>query len=301
MANRVVPPTWREIARRLWRVLRRTVELYGEFETGQRAAALAYYGLLSIFPLLLLLVTLLSRWVTTAIAQQTVLTLLQGISPFVPDIIVENIEYVVAARGPLNLVAAVGLTWSASGLFAAITHALDRIWNPKGGRTFWEHRLISLLLVTGVILLFAFSILVSAVLSLLPRVILLLLPVEQAWVLRGWHYIPPLISLGVDVFLYAMLYRFLPTRRPPWAAVWSGAVVAGIGWNAAKWGFGWYLRRFARYGLVYGTLATLVAFLFWIYLSGLVLLVGAEWGAAWAEIMSSRASEDASQPVSHAA
>ncbi len=292
MANRVNPTRWRDIGHRLWQVVRLTVDLYGRYETGLRAAALAYYGLLSIFPLLLLLVSLLSRWVTIAMAQQTVLALLRGSAPFVPDVISKNIQYVVAARGSLNVVAAVGLAWSASGLFAAITHSLDRIWTPNKERTFWEHRLISLLLVTGVLVLFVFSILVSAVLSVLPRVLLLFLPVEQPWFFRGWHYIPALVSLGVDVFLYAMLYRFLPTPRPPWSAVWAGAVVAGAGWNAAKLGFGWYLSRFARYGLVYGTLATLVAFLFWIYLSGLVLLVGAEWGAAWVQVMTLRSQQE---------
>ncbi|NPA90349.1 MAG: YihY/virulence factor BrkB family protein [Chloroflexi bacterium] len=285
MANGVKRQTWGSILRRLGRTLRMTITLYSTLETGQRAAALAYYSLLSLFPLLLLLVSFLSRWVTTATAQQTVLTLLRTISPLVPDLVVENIEYVVAARGSLNAIAAVGLIWSASGLFAAIIQSLDRVWGGEAGRAFWEHRLISLLLVTGVLLLFIISIIVGSILSILPQVIAFLLPLDHVWLLRWWQYVPTLVSLGMDVFLYALLYRYLPHRRPPWPAVWAGAVVAGLGWNGAKVGFALYLRHFARYGLVYGTLATLVAFLFWIYLSGLVLLIGAEFGFAWERVM----------------
>ena len=273
-----------QVADRLWRTIVRTVHMYADFETGQRSAALAYYGLLSLFPLLLLAFNLLAHWLSEAIAQQTLMEVLEYISPVVPSLIAENIEYVVRARGPLNAVAVVSLIWSASGLFAALTHSLDRVWNGRSGRTFWEHRLISMILVTVILLLFVLSLLLGAGLSLLPQVVALLLPNAPPVVWQTLRVLPAVVSLGMDVFLYAMLFRFLPTRRPAWAAVWAGALVAGVGWNLAKLGFAWYLTHFARYGLVYGTLATLVAFLFWIYLSGLVLLVGAEFGAAWERV-----------------
>ncbi len=270
--------------RRIWRVLRQTIALYGRYDTSTRAAALAYYSLLSIFPLLLLLISLIGRWLSSASAQQVVFALVQQVIPIVPELISENVEWVLARRGSVNVVAGVSLAWSASSLFAAIIHSLDRVWSGEPGRTFWEHRLLSIGLVGAVVILFIFSSVLTAVLSLVPRLITMLVPIRADLVWRGWRYAPALVSLGMDVFLYAMLYRFLPSRFPPWPAVWAGAVVAGIGWNAMKVAFAWYLGHFARYGLVYGTLATLVAFLFWVYLSGVVLLVGAEFGAAWAQV-----------------
>ncbi len=274
----------RRVLLNLWRTVRLTASLYARYDTGARAAAIAFYTLLSVFPLLLFLIGVLGRWLTTAEAQALILGMLGQVVPVVPDVVTQNLARVLAMRGPLNVVAGVALAWSASSLFAAIIHALDRVWNEKGGRAFWEHRLLSFTLVLVVTILFVFSLLLSAVFAFLPRLIVFLLPIRPEVVQRGWHYVPTLLTFGLDVSLYAALYRFLPSRYPPWPAVWAGAVVAAVGEHLVRIGFGWYLAYFARYGLVYGTLATLVAFLFWVYLSGLVLLVGAEFGVAWEHV-----------------
>ncbi len=274
----------RSVLRNLWRTIRLTVDLYGQYDTGARAAAIAFYALLSVFPLLLFLVGILGRWLTTAEAEAVILGVLGRVAPIVPDVLRANLAHVLALRGPINLVAAVTLAWSASSLFAAIIHALDRVWNERGGRAFWEHRLLSVALVVVVTVLFLVSVLLGTVMAFVPRLIVFLLPIRPEMVQRGWQFIPTLITFGLDVSLYALLYRFLPSRYPPWPAVWAGAVVAAVGEHLVRIGFGLYLTYFARYGLVYGTLATLVAFLFWVYLSGVVLLVGAEFGVAWEKV-----------------
>lgn len=274
----------RRVVVSLWRTIRLTVSLYARYDTGARAAAIAFYALLSVFPLLLFLVGILARWLTTAEAQALILGVLGRLVPVVPEIVTQNLSRVLAMRGPINLVAGVTLAWSASSLFAAVIHALDRVWNEQGGRAFWEHRLLSVALVIVVTILFVFSLLLGAVFTLLPRLIVFLLPIRPEVVERSWQYVPTLLTFGLDMSLYAALYRFLPSRYPPWPAVWAGAVVAAVGEHLVRIGFGWYLAYFARYGLVYGTLATLVAFLFWVYLSGVVLLVGAEFGVAWERV-----------------
>lgn len=273
-----------QVGTKLWRTVKKTVYLYGHHDTGHRAAALAFYTLLSIFPLILLLTALVGRWLATPEAPTTVFLLLQRVIPIVPDVFEENIRYVLTLRGTINWVAGISLAWSSSSLFAAIITSVDRVWNQRSGRTFWEHRLLALGLVIAVILLFLVSLLASALLAQIPRLIVMLVPIQPEILQSGWRYGPHILSFALDMLLYALLYRFLPSRYPPWCAVWPGAVVAGLGWNGLKYGFGWYLAHFARYGLVYGTLATLIAFLFWVYFSGLVLLVGAEFGAAWEEV-----------------
>ncbi len=281
MADRVNSSRYRFVLRHLWRTIVHTVHLYAEYETGQRAAALAYYGLLSLFPLFLLAFNFLVRWLSAPHARQTLLGMLSRLAPAVPELVTQSLARTVNIQGSLNLVAALGLTWSASGLFASLIHSLDRVWNGRSGRTFWEHRLLSILLVFVILLLFIFSLLLQTMLALLPWLMAFFLPISPLVLQETLRLLSAVVSLAFDVFLYGMLFRYLPTRRPAWSAVWAGAVVAGIGWNGAKLGFAWYLSHFARYGLVYGTLATLVAFLFWLYLSGLVLLIGAEFGAAW--------------------
>jgi len=270
--------------RRLWRVSWQTVVSYGKHENGMRAAALAYYSLLSLFPLLLLLIAIASRALTSSVAQEQVLAVVRRVAPMATDLVARNIKLVLAERGTISAVAAVGLAWSASSFFSALIHSLERVWTVEQGRAFWHHRLFSLALVFGVVVLFLVSLLLSVLLSLLPRLIASLLPFGAGLVLRGWQYVPSLIPMGLDVLVYVALYAFLPARRPPWPAVWAGGIVAGLGWGGLKVGFAWYLANFARYGLVYGTLSTLVAFLFWVYLSAVVLLLGAEFGAAWERV-----------------
>ena len=274
----------RRVLLNLWRTVRLTVDLYARYDTGARAAAIAFYALLSVFPLLLFLVGILGRWLSTAEAEALIRGALGRMAPVVPEALWANLERALALRGPINVVAALTLAWSASSLFAAVIHALDRVWNERGGRAFWEHRLLSVALVVVVTLLFVFSLILGTVMAFLPRLIVFLLPIRPEVVERGWQFVPTLITFGLDVSLYALLYRFLPARYPPWPAVWAGAVVAAVGEHLVRIGFGLYLTYFARYGLVYGTLATLVAFLLWVYLSGLVLLIGAEFGVAWERI-----------------
>ena len=282
MAGRVNHP----LLYQLVHVARGTIARMRQYDAGMRAAALAYYALLSLFPLLLLLMNVLNQWLTTGQAIEAVLALVRRVTPIVPPEVSTTLRNVLAARGATNVVATVALAWSASNLFAAMTSALDRFWSGDTGRAFWEHRLLSLGLVAGVILMFLLSSLLGLMLSILPRLMALLLPIRTELLWWGWRYLPPLLMLATDVVLYALLYRFIPSRTAPWPAVWAGAICAGLGWNVMKIAFGWYVSRFARYGLIYGTLASLVAFLVWVYLSGLVLLLGAALGAAWAEAWS---------------
>lgn len=270
--------------RRLLQLGQGTVDRLRRYDAGMRAAALAYYTLLSLFPLLLLLMNILSQWLTAGQAIEAVLSLVRRVAPIVPPELATTLRNVLAARGPANIVATLALLWSASNLFAAMTSALDRFWSGETGRAFWEHRLLSIGLVLGVVIMFLLSSLLGLVLSILPRLIALLLPIRMELLWWGWRYLPPVLMLATDVVLYALLYRFIPSRAAPWPAVWAGAICAGLGWNVMKIAFGWYVTRFARYGLVYGTLASLVAFLVWVYLSGLVLLLGAALGATWAEV-----------------
>ncbi len=268
----------------LWKTVRLTIDLYARYDTSTRAAAIAFYALLSLFPLVLFLTGVLGRWLTSEETQTLIVSALGRFAPIVPELMTETLARVLALRGPLNWVAGFTLLWSASSLFASIIHALDRVWGGDTGREFWEHRLLSMALVIVTTVLFVLFLLVGALLALLPRLLVLLLPVAPSVLQWSWHLTIMVITFSLDVALYAALYRFLPSRYPPWPAIWAGALVAATGEHALRIGFSWYLTYFARYGLVYGALASLVAFLFWVYLSGTVLLVGAEFGVAWERV-----------------
>ena len=88
--------------------------------------------------------------------------------------------------------------------------------------------------------------------------------------------------------LFALVYRYVPHTRLTWGDVWPGAGLAAVLFEASKNLFAWYLASFANYSLVYGSLATVIVFLLWTYISALVLLVGAEFAAVYTRLFGSQ-------------
>ncbi len=162
-----------------------------------------------------------------------------------------------------------GLIWSASAVFSVIASTFEVIWESSR-RPFWRQRVIGLLTVFLIAALFLLSLLIAAlgtgVLAELRNL-----------TLRG-------LSVGLNLLLTLavlwMLYRILPNRPVnAWAAL-GGALLAGSLWEAAKWGFSWYLSSgFVRFGMVYGSLASIVILIVWLYVSAVILFLGAEFGA----------------------
>jgi membrane protein len=161
--------------------------------------------------------------------------------PGAQELVTRNLDSVVRLRGAIGLVALAGLLWSGSAVFGALTRILDRTWEVRDRHAFHIVRARSLIMLVGV---------ASLVVLSLSSTTLLQLAAELAEVER----------LGV-------LGTFLA----------SGA---GLLFEAAKNVFVFYLSRFASFDLVYGSLASVIILLFWVYISGFILILGAEFGAA---------------------
>ena len=110
------------------------------------------------------------------------------------------------------------------------------------------------------------------------------LPWSDAW----WPAVLPLSLFATTMLLFAALYRFVPRASLRWSQVWPGAIVGGIGWEAIKKGFVWYAASVANWGAMYGPIAGVIALLFWLYLSFQVLLLGAEFAAAYSQWLDER-------------
>ena len=244
--------------------------------------SIAYYALFSLFPLLLVLISVVSSVLADESALQAVIDLLESILPISTGLARRNIEQVLAARGTVNLVAGLGLVWSASGVFTAIYRAVNRAWGNPKSRMFWTGKLfgLSVVFVAGLVLLA--STLVSTSVSVL-----------QSWegTIFGWQpfsgpeiaalwgrlsvFVPPLIS----VVTFMVLYRTIPLNRVTWRDVWLGGLTAGLIWEAARQIYAWYLANVATYSLIYGSVGAIIGFLLWAYLSAMILLLGAEFTA----------------------
>lgn len=237
----------------------------------QRAAALAYYAVFSIFPLTLLLAIAISRLVGAAFAQDQIA---QGLVFFLPnvdtrDLLVTNIGQALEQNTSFTLIALLGLVWAGLGLFSNITSSLDTIFHVPTGRSMWRQRLVAVMMIVILIVLVTASFLTTGVLQLIA---LLFRNTQSGWVNMAIFFVP----LGLNIVIFVMLFRFVPVRYVYWDAVWPAAVFGGIGWELAKTGFRWYLTNLANYQIVYGGIATVIILLFWTYLLASVFLFSAE-------------------------
>jgi len=279
-----LPEPWAQKAapflrKRALRVLMLVVIRFTRHRDSQMAAAIAFYGFLSIFPLLLLLAVLASHFLATEQVQMAVMQLTNRYLPAAADVVLDNIKLLSAQRQSMSLFAVVGLLWAASGVFSTLIIAIRRAWNEADMPVFWLQRLFSMVIVIVVILLFFAVMTFGTVFHVLTDVYLPYVPLIGAQLGRILRWSSGLVPPLLNLFLFWALYKSVPSERVLGRSALAGALMAALGIELLRWGFIWYIGHMARYGLVYGSVSAIVVILIWSYLVALVILVGAELAA----------------------
>ena len=266
-------------ARGLWEVLKRTVREYRQDNLSDWAAALTYYAILSLFPGLLVLVSGLRLLGQSAV--NAVVDNLSGIAPGTVQTIlrnaVENIQK--SSQGGASVLAIVSIAaalWSASGYVAAFMRAANAIYDVPEGRPIWKKLPVRLgvTIVTGVIVAAsAFAVVFTGRLAeQLGRLIGVGHQAVQVWNVAKW----PVLVLVISLVL-AILYWAAPNaRQGGFRWVSPGGVVAVLIWLLGSAGFALYVAHFGSYNKTYGSIAAIIVFLIWLYLSNTAILLGAE-------------------------
>jgi membrane protein len=234
------------------------------------AASIAYAAVVSLFPLLVGLIILLSRLVAREPAQRAVVS---GLTPYLPPAalaMVQNTFTAVApVQGTVGVLATLGLFWVATAVASAIRHSLNRVLRVRRDRPFWRRKLVELGVVVLVGGFMSLSLLAGAVADTLGMAGPL---ATAAALFHNYHLVSSWIFPGL-VFL--AIYRFLPYARLPWRSLLVGSVTSLLLFQGIEHAFFWYLRTLARYPLVYEPLVGVVVFMVWVYLAAVVLLIGA--------------------------
>jgi membrane protein len=234
------------------------------------AAAIAYFALFSLFPITLLSIAIASFSIGPSMDRQFVIQRLEFIAPALGQLLGQNIDQIIEARGPVTSIALVGLIWSASTVFYTFTHTLNEIWGVKRRRAVWKRRglaIIFVLIFVGPTLLLASfaSSMIASLRTLLPSPILSMGAGASL-----------VLAILLDVALFMVLYMMLPHGASTWREILPGAIAAGLLWELAKKAFLAFISTYISVSnLVYGSVAAIIAFLVWAYLSGLIFLVGA--------------------------
>jgi membrane protein len=270
-------------------VLKQTARSFGEDNATRYAAALSYYTVFSLPPLLVLMLLILGA----VLDPQDVQALLEGqvgdlLGPAGSQQIGTMLQE--ADRPELSgaLAAALGvgaLLFGAVGAFVELQNALNRIWEvapdpERGGiRNFIGQRLVSFGMLLTLAFLLLVSLLVSAILAGLGDAIADMLPDALSGVML--QVINVVVSLAVITLLFALLFRYVPDAEVAWGDAWIGGLATAVLFNIGQFALGFYLGR-ADPGNAFGAAGALALLLVWIYYSAIIVLLGAEFTQAWA-------------------
>ena len=240
------------------------------------SAAIAYFALFSLFPIILLSIAIASFGIGSIKDQQFIVQKLEFFTPALGQLLGKNINEIILARGPVTVAAIIGLTWSASTLFYMLSGSLNEIWEIKRRPPVWKWRSKAILFV----LVFIAPILFLA--SFLDNMIAQLLATFPDQIIPIWSGISFVLAIFIDIALFMVVYLILPHGDSTWREILPGAIAAGLLWELAKKSFLLLVTTYISLSnLVYGSLAAIIAFLVWAYLTGLIFLFGAYLSAAY--------------------
>ncbi|MGH9160149.1 MAG: YihY/virulence factor BrkB family protein [Vicinamibacteraceae bacterium] len=246
------------------------------------ASSIAFYALLSLVPSLLLLLSLLGMFTADPGEQEEVRDFALHYFPDEFRFLESQIARAHERRVSLGVTGSVLMTWAVLGFFGAVTGAINHAWGVDKHPSFLKHKLVSFMM-----LLAAAALFVTGLLFLSARSI-----AGAEWFAIVLEYLPDLrvlrsllfewASTVVFIVCVALLFYFVPnTNRVRFRDVWPGAILTGLLWRGALFGFSWYVRELSGFS-VHGSLAAVVVFLWWVFLSSVILLYGVEFTVAWA-------------------
>jgi len=241
------------------------------------AAAMSYFGLMTLFPSLLLLLALSNRMTSGNQMIQHIVDIYPGSGNFLHDVL----RSLANVSTGIIITCTIIVLWAGSWVFSVVERALNRVWGTTH-RTFLHGRLLTLGMIGIVGLLLVASVFGTSVLLALQDIAGRMSPrqLERYRLLATvgsvfWQIVFALVSFLVTCTLFAIVYRFMPNAYVTLRDTIPGALIGGLLWEVAKYGFAWSLSYF-NYEQVYGSVGAVVAVLTWGYVSSLVLLFGAQ-------------------------
>jgi membrane protein len=261
-------------------VIRTTVERFAEERGSETAASLAYFAFFSIFPMLLVFIVVGSFFVDAEVVQIQLSNILDGIIPGAENLVFQNINHVLRLRGAVSFVALLTLVWSATSVFNILARNINRAFPDARLLDFFKGRLRGLLIFFGIGFLVLLSLATSTLIGLIP---VIEIPINGIYLHETilWQIGGFVLPVFLNWMMFWGLYQWVPTVPVSRKASLIGSLIAGVAWVLLNNGFTWYLSSgLSQYQLVYGSLGTIVALLFWVYLTGIIVLIGAHLTAA---------------------
>jgi membrane protein len=266
-----------------WPTLKKTALEFNEDHMTDWAAALTYYGLLSLFPALIALVSIVGLFGDPEATTESITDIVTKIGPdSAADTFSGPIESITEHRGAAGILFFVGLAvalWSASGYVGAFIRAANVVWETPEGRPFRKLRPLQIGVTLLLVVLFALValalVLTGPVVEAVGEAIGIGDTTLEIWAVAKWP-----VLIAVVILMVAVVYHAAPNvKMPRFRWITPGSVVAVLGWIVASAGFAFYVANFGSYDKTYGSLGAVVTLLIWIWISNIALLFGLELNA----------------------
>jgi membrane protein len=260
------------------------------------AASIAYYALLSLFPFLLLVISLLGSITSDEGDRLAVLSFVFRYFPTQLDFVDAQLQAFRDSRVPIGVAGGLALIWASLGVFGAVTNAVNEAWGVERQRSFLKHRMVSFLMLAaaGGVMIVALAFVAAMQVA------------RASWfgvMLARFGWLSALQTLTADYLATVLLiigvglvYYFIPNAKTRFRDVWVGAALTGVLWRVAFDAFSWYLGRNTSMTMIHGSITAVVVFLFWIFVSAIILMYGVEFTAAYARLRRHRPDEMPAAP-----
>jgi membrane protein len=245
------------------------------------SAQLAYFFLLSLFPLLIFIFTLLPY---LPIQYPDILGSIREFAPpQTMDLIEKNVNYVMNTRnGGLLSIGIVGTIWSASNGIHALVRAFNKAYNVKESRSFFVSRGMAILLTIGMIFVFIVAVLLPIFGREIGVFLFSYLGFKMEF-LRIWEMLRLVVSALILFLIFTGLYWIAPNVKLRCRSALPGASFATVGWIVSSYALSFYVSKFNNFSLTYGSIGAIIVLLIWLYISGFIIIVGGEINAFYSE------------------
>ncbi len=260
------------------------------------AASIAYYALLSLFPFLLLVISMLGAVTADDADRVSVLSFVFRYFPTQLDFVTGQLDALRAARLQLGVAGSLALIWGSLGVFGAVTSAVNEAWGVEKQRSFWKHRLVSFLMLVAAGGVMMLALLLVSLIQMAQATWFGAMLASYTWLTTLQTYAVRNLATGLLVIGLGLVFYFIPNAKTRFRDVWVGAVLTGLLWRLAFQGFAWYIRVNAGLKMIHGSVAAVIVFLLWVYVSSIILMYGVEFTAAYARLRRRRPDEMPAAP-----
>lgn len=261
--------------------IREFINRLNEHRVTALAAQLSYYMILSFFPFMIFILTLVGF---SSLDAGEVLLSLEKLLPYEAFVLIRDtiVQVVDNKSGNLMSFGIILTLYSGSRGIRALNHGLNTAYNCDERRSFIKGTIISILflIVLAVAIVGAFLLIVFG--QMIGTAIIEFLKLDNAFAIN-WNIYRYVFSVVLMFFIFSGIYAYLPTKRLHWWDVIYGSLFCTLGWIIASLGFAFYVNNFSNYSSLYGGLGAVIVLMTWIYMSSIIILVGGEINAFLSE------------------